>query len=71
MSTLDTKERQPSDLRYVGVDEDWEVQWWAVRFSVTPDELRAAVREHGSDAQVIEARLKDAARKSFTNMGES
>jgi hypothetical protein len=71
MSMLDTKERQPSDLRYVGVDEEWEVQWWAVRFSCTPEALRAAVREHGNDAQVIEKRLKDAARKSFTNMGES
>ena len=71
MSMLDSKERQPRDMRYVGVDEEWEVQWWAVRFSVTPDELRATVREHGNDARVIEERLKDAARKSFTNMGES
>ena len=71
MSMLDTNERQPSDLRYVGVDEEWEVQWWAVRFNVPPEQLRAAVREHGNDAQVIEERLKDATRKSFTNMGES
>lgn len=69
MSTLETK--QPSDLRYVGVDEEWEVQWWAIRFNVTPEELRSAVREHGNDARVIQERLEDASRKSFTNMGES
>jgi hypothetical protein len=71
MANTGTHQREPQDLRYVGVEEDWEVQWWAVRFNVTPEQLREAVREHGNDAQVIDQRLREAARKSFTNMGES
>jgi hypothetical protein len=27
MSMLDSEERRPSDLRYVGVVEEWEVHW--------------------------------------------
>ena len=71
MSASERKATEPSDLRYVNVDEEWEVQWWAVRFNATPEQVRQAVLDHGNDAQVIEQRLKEAARKSFTNMGES
>ena len=71
MAMHDTQARQPNDLRYVGVDEEWEVQWWAVRFNCTPEALCEAVRTHGNDAQVIEQKLREAASKSFTNMGES
>lgn len=70
MASTVSKPREPQDLRRVGVEEEWEVQWWAVRFRVTPAQLREAVREHGDDAETIEQRLKEAARKSFNNMGE-
>jgi hypothetical protein len=71
MPTPDTRitEREPQKLRYIGLEEDWEVQWWAVRLGVTADDLREAVRQHGNDAQVVEQRLKEAARKSLRNMG--
>ena len=71
MALSSNETREPQDLRYVGVEEEWEVQWWAVRFGVSPEDVREAVRRHGNDAQVIEQRLKEAARQSFTNMGES
>jgi hypothetical protein len=71
MAILDTQTRQPEDLGRVGIDEEWEVQWWAVRFNCTPEALCDAVRTHGDDAQVIEQKLREAARQSFTNMGES
>lgn len=64
-------QRQPSDLRYVGVQEEWEVQWWCGRFGCTPEELRAAVERYGTDPVVIEQKLREAAKVSFTNMGES
>ena len=62
-------EREPQDLRYIGLQEDWEVKWWAVRLGVTPEELREAVRRHGTEARVVEERLKEAAHKSLSNMG--
>lgn len=47
-----------------------EVHWWPVRFNVTPDELRAAVQEFGSDPQEIEKKLNKAGKESVKNRGE-
>lgn len=70
MTTTDSETRQPRDLARIDVYEQWEVQWWATRFNVTPEELHSAVREVGPDAAEVERKLKQAAKASFQNMGE-
>ena len=66
----DKAERAPDDLTRVGFDDEWEVRFWCVKFSVTPEELRACVLEVGSRAEDVEKQLRKAGRKSFSMGGE-
>ena len=60
----------PKDANRVGLDTEGEVSFWCARFSVTPGELRACVEQVGPSAQNVEARLRDAAQRSFRMGGE-
>ena len=44
----------PSDKGVVYVGEDWECRWWSERFGVSPEALKAAVREVGPMVEDIE-----------------
>ena len=39
--------RGPKDRTRVDVEQEWECVWWAKGWGVSPDALRAAVREVG------------------------
>lgn len=62
--------RAPQDLTRVGLNEEWEVEYWCTRFQTTGDELRACVARVGPSVQDIERDLKRAAKAAFTNTGE-
>jgi hypothetical protein len=66
----DIKQREPKDLTRINVHDELEVQWWGVRFSVTPQALRAAVEEHGPNPEEVRKKLHAAARESFKTGGE-
>jgi hypothetical protein len=44
----------PSNKRVVYVGQDWECRWWSERFGVSPQTLKAAVREVGPMVKDIE-----------------
>ena len=50
------------DRTRINMNEDYEVRDWSRKFSVTPDELKAAVKAVGSGAKEVEEHLKQ--RKS-------
>jgi len=55
----DDKEKSGGqDRTRISLSEDYEVRDWSKKFGVTPDELKAAVKAVGSDAEAVEAHLK-------------
>ncbi len=66
----DKAERAPNNLTWIRLDDESEVRFWCVNFSVTPDELRACVLEVGPRAEDVEKQLRKAGRKSFSMGGE-
>ena len=66
---VDKTQKAPADATNVSLDEI-DVEFWCARFSVTPDELHAAVGEVGPRAEDVEKRLHAAARQSFSKGGE-
>jgi len=46
------------DRTRISLSEDYEVRDWSKKFGVTPDELKAAVKAVGNEAQAVEAHLK-------------
>jgi hypothetical protein len=46
------------DRSRINLSENYEVEYWAKKFNVTPEELKAAVKEAGSTADKVEAYLK-------------
>ena len=46
------------DRTRIHTDQEYEVHDWAKRFGVSADELRAAVKAVGSNADAVEAHLK-------------
>lgn len=50
-----------ADRRRVALGEDYEVRGWARKFGVTPQELQAAVKAVGHDADDVEAYLRQSA----------
>lgn len=66
---VDKTQQVPADPALVDL-AGVEVEFWCARFSVTPDELRAAVSEVGPRAEDVQKRLHAAARQSFSKGGE-
>jgi hypothetical protein len=46
------------DRTRIDTDQEYEVRDWAKRFGVSADQLRAAVKAVGSNANAVEAHLK-------------
>ena len=60
----------PRDPTRVNIENQWEIQWWCMRLSTTPDALRAAVREVGPSAEEVKKHLWEAASQSSKMGGE-
>lgn len=46
------------DRDRISLSEDYEVRDWSKRFGVSPEELKKAVKQVGSNAKDVEAHLK-------------
>jgi Protein of unknown function (DUF3606) len=46
------------DRDRISLSEDYEVQDWSKKFGVSPEELKQAVKQVGSNAKDVEAYLK-------------
>lgn len=46
------------DRKRINLSEDYEVQDWSKKFGVTTDQLRAAVKAVGDQADAVEKHLK-------------
>jgi hypothetical protein len=46
------------DRTRINTSQDYEVQDWAKKFGVSPEQLKAAVKAVGSNAKDVEAHLK-------------
>ena len=66
----DIKQPDPKDLTRINMHDELEVQRWSVRFSVTPQALRAAVEELGPSAEDVRKKLHASAKESFDKGGE-
>jgi hypothetical protein len=59
IKAMDNKKKTGSpDRDRINVNEDYELQDWAEKFGVTPDELRRAVKAAGTSAKDVERYLK-------------
>lgn len=54
----DKTNRGPADRTRVNVDEDYEARYWADKWNVSEEELRAAVARVGVMAADVERELK-------------
>jgi hypothetical protein len=55
----DNKElRAPQDASRIAMGEDYEVEYWTKKFSVSGNELAAAVKAVGNGADAVERHLK-------------
>jgi len=55
----DNKElRAPQDASRIAMGEDYEVEYWTKKFSVSGNELAAAVKAVGDSADAVERHLK-------------
>jgi hypothetical protein len=54
----DLDNRGPADRTRVNVNEDYEARYWANKWGVSEDELRAAVARVGVMASDVERALK-------------
>jgi hypothetical protein len=50
------------DRTRINVNEEYELRDWSKKFGVTPDELKAAVSAVGTNADAVEAHLRDRKR---------
>ena len=68
----DKTTRTPQDLERIGLDEEWEAQYWCTRYGVTGEELRTCIAKVGPRTVDVERYLREsgAGKKIFSNMGE-
>ena len=52
------------DRTRINLNEDYEVRYWAAKFNVSADELRAAVEAVGNHPQYVQDHLKRHAGKT-------
>lgn len=43
-------DRGPRDRSRIAVDEDWELRYWSKELGCTPEQLREAVKNAGSNS---------------------
>lgn len=56
----DKTQQGPRDAKRVNVNEDYEVQYWTNRFSVSEQRLREAVNKVGTSVDAVAEVLRDA-----------
>ncbi len=54
----DKTARSPQDSTRIAMEEDYEVQYWTGKFSVSRERLQQAVDAVGNGAAAVEAHLK-------------
>ena len=55
---MDNKENIGSpDRDRINIHENYEVEYWAKKFGVTPDQLKEAVKQAGTTATAVEEYL--------------
>ena len=54
----DKSKTRPQDAKRINVNEDYELQDWSKKFGVSPEQLKAAVKEVGTSAEAVEKHLK-------------
>ena len=50
--------RAPQDASRIAMGEDYEVEYWTKKFSVSSNELAVAVKAVGNSADAVERHLK-------------
>lgn len=53
--TDDKSKRDFRDRHRVSGEEDYEVQYFAERHGLTPDQVRELIRKHGNNREALEA----------------
>jgi hypothetical protein len=51
----DLNKRGPQDASRINVNEEWELRHWTQKFGVTEEELKAAVKKVGVNAEAVSA----------------
>jgi len=54
----DRSKRGPQDRNRINLNEDYEVRYWAEKFGVSEEELKAAVKRAGNNPVAVEQDLK-------------
>jgi hypothetical protein len=68
---VDKTDRKPHDMTRVGLDEQWEVQYWCSHFNVDEAGLRACVLQVGSHVDDVTQHLtRDDVKAMMKNTGE-
>jgi hypothetical protein len=58
-SGMDDKTKtSPQDAQRINVNEDYEVEYWTMKYSCTVEQLKAAVKKVGVMVKDVEAELK-------------
>ena len=50
----DKSKKGMQDRTRINTEEDYELRYWAEKFGVTRDQLKAAVKKVGNSAQAVE-----------------
>ena len=55
----DLKKKGPPDSNLISTKEPWELQYWTTKFGVTPQQLKDAIKDAGSNsADKVEKQIK-------------
>ena len=53
----DKTKTRPQDASRINIHESYELEYWAKKFNVTPEQLREAVNKVGTSARAVEEEL--------------
>jgi len=54
----DPTKKRPQDSSRINTNEQYELEYWAKKFGVTPERVRQAVEKVGNSAQAVEREIK-------------
>ena len=54
----DKSKREFRDRNQVSADEDYEVQYFAEKAGITPEQVRDLIRKHGNSRETLEREAK-------------
>ncbi len=55
--TDDLRNRGPMDRAHINIHEDHEVDWWTRKLGVSSDQIRDAVAQVGTSAELVARQL--------------